>query len=433
MSVEKQLNLPVSNFEGAELIVWTHEKCPVNSTAGVDYWDSGSSKVTVKNGKFMRIAQRSDSFAGCDCPKSQCHSDSGASDHGSGGSDYTPTTWVPVTEAELSTDEGISFYSSSLGSGYVSPSSPDTVRVSNHGNLRPNKDGSTSKQLICFRGCIDGAKLATAISQNEAQFDDVWPSTRASAHMYTFDEQTGILTDSNGITIMKEEGTSQFYMTLLEATTATFTELECADSDTTECLNPQGASTIYRWQTGSEWSSITFLTDETGTVRAPMRQIELKIVIPKSYDPRTLSGLSYAGKTILVDYQNGWISGLPIVCQDEQTMTYREADYETHDGIMHGRCNYNANEREVSDFLLPRGVIAVSENIFAGTKTEYVLKPTWVRQKLKNTSPGDCSGIAGPPTGTPLPSMDLFGTMRMPPRPTTAEVKVEGGTIMVTA
>ena len=437
MTVQKESNLPVSDFEGAELIVWTHERCPENSPAGASTWSNAANKITVKNGKFIRIAQRSDSYESCDCPLGECEGISGeATATRAASSPYTPTTWDPVPETEWSTDKGISFHSNSIGSGWVSPSSPDTVRVSNNGRLRPRKDGKI-KQLVCFSECIDGSKLAQAAPGLDVDvlFEDVGPPTRRTAHFYTFNEQTGVLVDSNGNVISKayDESASRYgySMTLVEASTATYTELGCSDSDTSECQDTHAASMTYTWSTGSEYSTVTYLKDAAGTVRIPVRQIELKIVIPAGYDLRTLSGASYAGKTILADYENGRISGLPVVCQNEKTMTYREADYTYHGGKAFGNCNWDNGEREVSDFLLPRGVKAVSENIFAGTKTEYVLKPTLVRQKLKSVSSGACGGIDGPPTGTTLPDITSFGDMRMPARPTTAELKVEGGMIMV--
>ena len=431
MNVEKKIQLPISQFEGAELIVNTGEPCPATSTAGDRFWGTSYKKVTVKSGKLMITAERSDSLSSCKCPKGFCERAKSTS---------TPPTWADVPETEVPKDKGISFYIAGLGSGDWSPDSPDTFGVSNHATLRPNMKGS-NKKLMCFDYCINGTKLATAAQGSSVTYQRKSRiRSRENAHMYTFNEQTGMLIDdASGVPVSKayQEGNTRSYgwsMELVEATAATIAELGCADSATKAC-NSREASTVYRWSTGSKYATVNFLTDAAGSVRMPTREINLNIKVPAKYNPRTLSGTSYAGKTILAEYRNGRLTGLPIVCQNWETMTYTEPTYAASGGgVLRGSCDYKANERSISDFLLPAGLTVVSPDIFAETENKYVIKPTMVRQKLKRASSmDDCASVEGPPANTPMPSTEMFGEMNMPPRPESAEVKVESGVIMVTA
>ena len=107
---------------------------------------------------------------------------------------------------------------------------------------------------------------------------------------------------------------------------------------------------------------------------------------------------------------------------------------------MHARCDFDNAEVKVSDLLLPAGIMAVREDLFTGTTTEYVLKPTRVLQKLRSSKDGmaSCADALPPPEDATFPTLDVFDDesfLNMATRPAADAVlvKVEAGELVVAA
>ncbi len=432
MTVSKEVVLPLSRFEGAMLNTWVHERCGTNSTAGAAYMGSGRIRLEVKNGKMYKTGQTTTSFERCNCEDGQCPASTG---------EYTPTRWMEYPSDVEVTEQQIHFYSDLIrGSAVYQPSIPDTIKVGFNVMLHPKKAGKEMR-LICMSRCIDGSKDPIQY------FPSPSVNSRDNAREYTFNEQTGVLLDPNGFPVTDSSNDGRGYsgpdddmsMMLLEPTEATFQALGCAGSDTSiACLRSEwGVFPRYRW---SPVSLSSYLTDSAGNLRIPADALNLKVEIPDGVNPRSLSGLSYAGKSLQIRYENGYIAGLPSVCQNKQTFEYRVADFDIWGDVMHARCDYKNAEEKVSDLLLPAGIMAVHEDLMTGTKTRYVLKPTRVLQKLKSSKNGmaSCADATPPPEDATFPTLDAFDDesfLNMAARPAADAllVKVEAGELVAAA
>jgi hypothetical protein len=428
MYVSKEAELPLSRFEGVMLNAWVHKRCGANSTAGDVHMGYGRIKLEVKSGKMYKTAQTTTSFESCNCEDGQCPAKT----------DYTPTRWTEYASDKEITEQQIHFYSDLiLGSAVYQPAIPDKVKVEYSGMLHP-KNGGKEIRLLCMSSCIDGSKDPIQY------FPSPTVNSRDNAKEYTFNEETGVLKDPNGFPVTDPSNInygpgSDMSMYLFEPSEAAFQTLGCAGSDTSIACprSVWGVFPRYRW---SPVSGDRYLTDSAGNVRIPDDALILKVEIPKGVNPRSLSGISYAGKSLQIRYENGHIAGLPAVCQNKQTFEYRVADYDIWGDVMHARCDYDNAEVKVSDLLLPAGIMAVREDLFTGTTTEYVLKPTRVLQKLRSSKDGmaSCADALPPPEDATFPTLDVFDDesfLNMATRPAADAVlvKVEAGELVVAA
>lgn len=428
MEVRKEDILPIQRFEGAMLTAWTVKQCGANSTAGATNWGRGTLRLEVKNGKMYKTAQTADSFQSCECEGGSCGTGpAGARDA------YEQTIWTKYPSDIEVTGNQIHFYSDVIrGSGVYNPSKPDSIKVESSAQLRPTKEGEEEKRLLCFSNCLDGSKIDTADPYFATP--NSYDKRRDTAKVYTYNAKTGVLQDPNGNPVTKagEGQPERLNMNLFESNQATFAAFGCpGDDETFACPNAEWeVFPRYNWQTG-RYSGFNYLKDSAGNSRMPVDSLRLKVAMPDK-NLRSLSGLSYTGKSFQIEYQNGYISGLPAVCQDSQTFEYRTPNYALSGGVMYARCP--DSNTQVADVLIPAGTVATETDLFTGTSTEYVLKPTRVLQKLKASEKGmsSCADVMLAPEGTEFPGLDLFGEMNMAKRPEagTLKVKVEAGELV---
>lgn len=276
--------------------------------------------------------------------------------------------------------------------------------------------------LTCGERCADASSFAT-VSDHDGLFYEApngYSDDRTTYKTYTLNKDTVRLTE-NGVEVVFDASNSFFesgdvFMTLFEASTTNYAAMSCPNEDDV-CQRPQSLDVYYEWRS-SRWTGMAWLvdpdTDEKTFMDAPL---SLHGELP--VHPRSLSGTDYAGLNVNLQYEGGWINGLPMICIDSTTGERRIPDV---DQWGNSNCDWENNEHMSPDVMIPDGTTfrdAVNDE-------KYVLKLESGVEVLQRVDLEDC-GAMEYDTSLTLPTGDLYEAFEMPTKPTDLTVlKVRG-------
>ena len=134
--------------------------------------------------------------------------------------------------------------------------------------------------------------------------------------------------------------------------------------------------------------------------------------------PRSLSGTDYAGLNVNLQYEGGWINGLPMICIDMATGERRVPDV---DQWGNSNCDWDNGEHMIPDVLIPDGTTFRD----ALNDEKYVLKLESGVEVLQRMALEDC-GAMEYDTSLVLPTNALYEAFDMPAKPDMSDLMVRG-------
>jgi hypothetical protein len=266
--------------------------------------------------------------------------------------------------------------------------------------------------LTCGERCADASSFAT-VSDHDGLFYEApngYSDDRTTYKTYTLNKDTVRLTE-DGVEVVFDASnpffdSSDVFMTLFEASTTNYAAMSCPNEDDV-CQRPQSLDVYYEWRS-SRWTGMSWLvdpdTDEKTFMDAPL---SLHGELP--VHPRSLSGTDYAGLNVNLQYEGGWINGLPMICIDIATGERRIPDV---DQWGNSNCDWENNEHMSPDVMIPDGTTfrdAVNDE-------KYVLKLESGVEVLQRVDLEDC-GAMEYDTSLTLPTSDLYEAFEMPTKP----------------
>lgn len=208
-------------------------------------------------------------------------------------------------------------------------------------------------------------------------------------------------------------------MTLFEATTANLATLSCTATSAT-CERPSALDVYYEWRS-SKWESMSWLEDPSDStakkfMEAPLAlqgKIPANVVLPNSP-----SGVNYAGVSLNIRYEGGWVSDTPFICFNWITGQRQEPIVDEYGNEY---CDYNNDFHRRSDVLIPDGTTFEQPS----TGNRFVLKLENGVEMLTADSPTACSAITYDTTIV-VPTITSYTAFTMPTKPSMVGLQKKG-------
>ena len=289
---------------------------------------------------------------------------------------------------------------------------------------------SNNLELTCGENCIDTSTLATLNSYGNQFYSSPngYSDARSTYKKFLFNKDSGSLKEdvsgTLGADVVYDENnqffdTSSVSMTLFEATTANLATLSCTATSAT-CERPSALDVYYEWRS-SKWESMSWLEDPSDSTAKKFMEAPLALqgkIPANAVLPNSPSGVNYAGVSLNIRYEGGWVSDTPFICFNWITATRQEPIVDEYGNEY---CDYTNDFYRRSDVLIPDGTTFEQPS----TGNRFVLKLENGVEMLTADSPTACSAITYDTTIV-VPTITSYTAFTMPTKPSMVGLQTKG-------
>ena len=398
---------PASNYKDAPVIGWLWNST-INAMVEIKFvYDSSSNKIMLTSKK--QYSWETNTLA-----------------------NNTISTPRALTMDDINS-EPLGCYGSIFGQGSAILLNLTHFKVAKAETITPGSLPS-NLTLTCSDNCVNASTFATLNATTDHQGSMMYAQPngygdgRSTYKTFTFDKDTAKLTDDSGSNreVVLDVTNDYFkrysvWMTLFEATDDHVAKLGCSNVSKV-CQHPSALDEYYEWRS-SWWDGMAWLEDPNNATKKKFMQAPLalqgQMPTTASAIPRTPSGTNYAGTNLNLQYEGGWIDGLPQVCLNPGSGDRTAPEY---DQWGYARCDRRNGYFQFPDVVLPDGITL--EDPSTSPPSKYVLKLSEGVELLQRANASQCASMSFD-DAIQLPEASAFVDFVMPTKPNATTLMVK--------